>query len=226
MVHCQSILSSNYGNSSRFEGAYRCLRAAITDGTYRPNQRLTETELAGALGVSRPTVRAILIRLEQEGLVVIEPNRGASVRSFDVAEALRTLRLREVLEGLTASLAAELATAEELAAMSQVVDQMAKLVEDGDLLAYSSLNAKLHRSVVQAARDERIEKLLASLNYALIRYQYRTVLVPGRKDESLREHRDIVARLQARDCQGAEEVMRRHVSHVRETLRQSAELLA
>lgn len=211
---------------SRFERAYRCLHDAITGGTYRPNQRLTETELAGAVGVSRPTVRAILIRLEQEGLVVIEPNRGASVRSFDVAEALRTLRLREVLEGLTASLAAELATAEELAAMSRVVDEMDQLVRQDDLLAYSSLNAKLHRSIVQAARDDRIEKLLASLNYALIRYQYRTVLVPGRKEDSLREHRKIVERLQARDALGAEEAMRRHVGHVRETLQQSAELLA
>ncbi|MFI5266155.1 MAG: GntR family transcriptional regulator [Chloroflexota bacterium] len=212
--------------SSRYERAYRCLRDAITDGTYRPNQRLTETDLAGALGVSRPTVRAILIRLEQEGLVIIEPNRGASVRSFDVAEALRTLRLREVLEGLTASLAAEQATSEELAEMTGIVDEMERLVQAGDLLAYSSLNAKLHRQIILAARDERVHKLLASLNYALIRYQYRTVLVPGRKDESLREHRDILERLRAHDSHGAEEAMRRHVSHVRATLEQSAELLA
>jgi DNA-binding GntR family transcriptional regulator len=212
--------------SSRFERAYRCLRDSITDGTYRPNQRLTETELAGALGVSRPTVRAILVRLEQEGLVVLEPNRGASVRSFDVADAVRTLRLREVLEGLSAALAAELATPEELAAMSEVVGEMEALVEASDLLAYSSLNAKLHRTILNAARDEQLRKVLWSLHYALIRYQYRTVLVPGRKEDSLREHRDIVEHIRARDAAGAEAAMRRHVSHVRETLQASAELLA
>jgi DNA-binding GntR family transcriptional regulator len=212
--------------ASRFERAYRCLRDAIVDGTYRPNQRLTETDLAGALGVSRPTVRAILIRLEQEGLVLIEPNRGASVRSVDVDEALRTLRLREVLEGLTASLAAELATPDELDDLCRLVEEMDGLIHQGDLLSYSSLNASLHRAIVEAARDDRVLRLLQSLNYALIRYQYRTVLVPGRKDDSLREHRDIVDRIIARDPRGAEEAMRTHVSHVRETLHQSAELLA
>ncbi|HLG70707.1 MAG TPA: GntR family transcriptional regulator [Chloroflexota bacterium] len=212
--------------SSRFERAYRCLRDSITDGTYRPNQRLTETDLASALGVSRPTVRAILVRLEQEGLVVLEPNRGASVRSFDIADAVRTLRLREVLEGLSAALAAELATPEEVDAMSEVLLEMEEKVEATDLLGYSSLNAKLHRTILNAARDEQLRKVLWSLHYALIRYQYRTVLVPGRKDDSLSEHRQIVERIRAHDSAGAEAAMRRHVGHVRETLQASAELLA
>jgi DNA-binding GntR family transcriptional regulator len=211
---------------SRFEQAYRSLRDSISDGTYRPNQRLTETELARAVGVSRPTVRAILIRLEQDGLVVMEPNRGASVRSFDISEAIRTMRLREVLEGLTASLAAEQATPDELDGMAQTVDEMRDVATAGDLLGYSSLNAQFHRLVVQAARDDLVERLLLSLNHALIRYQYRTVLVPGRKDESLEEHRRILDRLRARDCQGAEHAMRAHIGQVRTTLERSSELLA
>lgn len=219
-------LSEEAAVSSRFERAYRCLRDSITDGTYRPNQRLTETELAGALGVSRPTVRAILVRLEQEGLVVIEPNRGASVRSFDIAEAVKTLRMREVLEGLSAALAAELATPDDLAVMTDVVAEMEEKIQAVDLLGYSSLNAKLHRTILNAAQDEQLKRVLWSLHYALIRYQYRTVLVPGRKDESLREHREIVDHIHARDAAGAEAAMRRHVSHVRETLQHSAELLA
>ena len=211
---------------SRFEQAYRSLREAIADGTYRPNQRLIETELARAVGVSRPTVRAILIRLEQDGLVVIEPNRGASVRSFDISEAIRTMRLREVLEGLSASLAAEQATTAELEAMAATVDDMATLVAAGDLLGYSSLNARFHRQILQAARDDQIERLLSSLNYALIRYQYRTVLVPGRKDESIEEHRRILDRLRARDSHGAEKAIREHIAKVRATLEQSSEMLA
>lgn len=211
---------------TRFDRAYRALKDAIIQGDYQPNQRLTEMELSQALGVSRPTVRTALVRLEQEGLVVIQPNRGASVRSLSVPEALRTLRIREVLDGLAAALAAEFATDEELAEMAAVIDEMAKLIEANELLGYSALNGRLHVMILKAARDETLWRMLASLNYALIRYQYRTVLVPGRQDQSLQEHRNILKALQARDPVAAERAMRTHVSHVRETLQQAAQLLA
>src|SRR6476619_5036519 len=56
--------------STRLDRAYRALKQGIIDGTYQQNQRLTEMELSQALGVSRPTARQALVRLEQEGLVV------------------------------------------------------------------------------------------------------------------------------------------------------------
>ena len=86
------------------------IRDGILTGTYGPNQRLTEMDLSAELGVSRQTVGIALVRLEQEGLVVTQPNRGASVRSVSVAEALRALRVREALEGVAASLAAQFVT--------------------------------------------------------------------------------------------------------------------
>jgi DNA-binding GntR family transcriptional regulator len=212
--------------STRFDRAYRTLKDAIVQGIYQPNQRLTEMELAQVLGVSRPTARQALVRLEQEGLVVIQPNRGASVRSLTVPEALRTLRIREVLDGLAAALAAEHATDDELAEMSGIIQEMERLIEADELVGYSTLNGKLHRLILCAARDPTLERMLGSLNYALIRYQYRTVLVPGRQHDSLREHQEIVRALLARDGAAAEQAMRTHVSHVRETLSQAAQLLA
>jgi DNA-binding GntR family transcriptional regulator len=80
------------------------------EGVYTPRQRLVETDIAPALGVSRATLRAVLIRLQHEGLIEIQPNRGAQVRAFSVEEAARILQVREVLEGLAAALAAEQAT--------------------------------------------------------------------------------------------------------------------
>jgi DNA-binding GntR family transcriptional regulator len=218
--------SDTSAESTRFERAYRTLKDAIIQGVYQPNQRLTEMELSQALGVSRPTARQALVRLEQDGLVVIQPNRGASVRSITVPEALGTLRIREALDGLAASLAAESATPEELAELTAIVEEMGRLVDVNELPGYSALNGRLHALIVRAARDETLERMLGSLNYALIRYQYRTVLVPGRQDQSLREHQEIVRALVARDPVAAERAMRTHVSHVRETLSKAAQLLA
>jgi len=212
--------------STRLDKAYQALKQGIIQGTYQPNQRLTEMELSQVLGVSRPTARQALVRLEQEGLVVIQPNRGASVRSLTVPEALRTLRIREVLDGLAAALAAELATDEELAELSEIVAEMEKMVEINEMLGYSRLNGRLHTTILRAARDETLYRMLASLNHALVRYQYRTILVPGRQDQSLAEHKELVRAIQARDSAAAERAMRTHVSHVRETLSQAAQLLA
>ena len=219
----QSALDSE---STRLDRAYQALKQGIIDGTYQPNQRLTEMELSQVLGVSRPTARQALIRLEQEGLVVIQPNRGASVRSLSVPEALRTLRIREVLDGLAASLAAESATEDELAEMSAIIAAMEKHVAANEMLEYSRLNGRLHTTILRAARDESLYRMLASLNHALVRYQYRTILVPGRLDESLGEHKEIVLAVTSRDPVAAEQAVRKHVARVRETLSQSAQLLA
>lgn len=209
---------------SRFESAYERLKAAITDGAYTPNQRLVELDVAATLEVSRATARAVLARLRQEGYVQIEPNRGARVRSFSIEEAVRILEVREVLEGLAASLAAQHATDDHLEQLRTTLGLMEQLVAAGDLLGYSSTNGRFHRIILQAAHHEFVDRLLGSLNYPLIRYQFRTVLFPGRKDESLAEHREILACLVRRDAAGAERAMRLHVSHVRLLLQQTSEV--
>ena len=70
---------------TRVEATYQRLKRHIMEGVYTPRQRLIETEVAPMLGVSRATLRAAFIRLQHEGLVEIQPNRGAQVRAFSVA---------------------------------------------------------------------------------------------------------------------------------------------
>jgi DNA-binding GntR family transcriptional regulator len=211
-------------DARRRDRAYLAIRDGILTGTYGPNQRLTEMDLSAELGVSRQTVGIALVRLEQEGLVVTQPNRGASVRSVSVPEALRALRVREALEGVAASLAAQFVTPAELDEMDAVVAEM-DLRDDPDaLLHYSQSNTRLHGLILRAARDETLDRMLASLNYALVRYQYRTVLVPGRLKESLGEHRQIVAALRSHDPAAAEHDARRHVARIRDVLGHSAQL--
>src|SRR5436190_1440024 len=117
-------MGDNGTDARRRDKAYQAIKQNILSGAYGPNQRLTEMDLSAELGVSRQTIGIALVRLEQEGLVVTQPNRGASVRSVSVAEALRILRVREALEGVAASLAAQFVTPAELDEMDAVVKQM------------------------------------------------------------------------------------------------------
>ncbi|MHB8619824.1 MAG: GntR family transcriptional regulator [Chloroflexota bacterium] len=225
-----TTLLDNWGDRketlSRFEYACERLRLEIVGGIYAPRQRLIETEVAEALGVSRTTLRTVFIRLKQEGLLETEANRGVRVRTFTVEEALRILEAREVLEGLAARRAADRATDGDLRALGDITDDMAAMAAAGELLRYSALNGRFHAAVIQMAENPEVERLLKSLHYALIRYQFRTTLVPGRKDASLAEHRHILECIKQRNGQAAEQAMRGHVAAVRQTLEGSAALLS
>src|SRR6188508_3885944 len=86
---------------------YDALRAAIVSGDIAPDARLVEADVSATFGMSRGAVRTALIRLEQDGLVVREPHRGARVRKVSNDEAVEILQARAVLEGLAARQAAE-----------------------------------------------------------------------------------------------------------------------
>src|SRR5690349_24964470 len=82
--------------------AYHELREAIVTGRFHPNERLVEAAVAEAIGAGRTAVRAALVRLDQEGLVVLERKRGARVRLIDGREALEIEEVRAALEGMLA----------------------------------------------------------------------------------------------------------------------------
>src|SRR6202140_944818 len=84
----------------RSADAYRRLRNEIVSGGFPPNERLAEADLALRLDAGRTAIRAALVRLDQEGLVTREPNRGARVRLVSDREALEIEEVRVILEQL------------------------------------------------------------------------------------------------------------------------------
>ena len=91
---------------SQTEQTFRFLKEQIMNGTLKPSQKLTETYLAKLCGVSRNTVKKALMMLERENLVEVEPNKGATIKSYTLEEIVNYLEIREVLEGLVARSAA------------------------------------------------------------------------------------------------------------------------
>jgi DNA-binding GntR family transcriptional regulator len=200
------------------------LREAITVGTYQPNERLVEEELAKSLGTNRAVVRGALALLHQEGLVVRERNRGARVRAISVDEAVEILEARSALEGVVARRAAERMTDEHARTLRALLAQMREKQASGELQAYTELNARFHRTIRSIAAHATSEKLLALLQSQAVRYQFRTVLRPGRPAESLAEHTGILNALLAHDPDAAERAARHHVAGVINAVRAIAAL--
>jgi DNA-binding GntR family transcriptional regulator len=203
--------------------SYAQLHQAIVRGKLLPNERLVEMELAQKLGVGRAAVREALARLEQDGLVEREPNRGARVRLVTLEEAVEMFEARAVLEGLALRYAARNAGAPEIAELQAIVDRMAQCLAAGDLLAISDLNAELHALLLRIANHRTVLRLLERLQAHHVRFQYRMILVPGRAAHSVQEHRTIVNAVAHHDEDAAEAAMRQHLTHSAEVLRQSSQ---
>jgi DNA-binding GntR family transcriptional regulator len=198
---------------------YERLRDEIVSGRLLPNERLVEADLVKSLGATRTSVRAALARLAHEGLVEHERNRGAKVRLVGETEAVEILETRAVLEGLIARKAAENATSADVDELREILDSMRDRLDAGDLLGSSEPNVKLHATIQRIANHGTVTRLVSTLNSQLVRYQYRTILQPGRPDRSLAEHEAIVEAIAAGDGDAAESAMRWHLSQVADALR-------
>jgi DNA-binding GntR family transcriptional regulator len=204
--------------SIRADG-YEDLRQAIVNGELLPGERLLEEDLSARLGLGRAAVRMALVRLEHDGLVERERHRGARVRRVSEDEAVEILEARSALEGLAARHAATAADDAAIEGLREIVAEMRRLREAGDLIGLSNMNARLHAGILEASGHETAKRLSRTLSSQIVRFQYRTVLLPGRPDHSFAEHAAIVEAIAARDPDAAEAAMQRHLLRVADALR-------
>lgn len=203
------------------ENAYQFIKVRILDGTYKPSQKVTETELSEVVGVSRNTIKKALLKLEQENLINIESNKGAFIKSFTLEEVINYLEIREVLEGLVARTAAESISETELIKMKEILDMMSDHLENNRYDEYSSLNKEFHNVIYQASKNTQAVDMISIIKNQLLRHHFRTILVPGRNLSSFEEHQNIYMAFKARDRENAEKYIRIHIANVRKTVEEN-----
>jgi DNA-binding GntR family transcriptional regulator len=199
--------------------SYDALRDAIVRGEIAPDARLVEADISTMFEMSRGAVRTALIRLEQDGLVVREPHRGARVRRVSDEEAVEILEARAVLEGLAARQAAERIDDAGRSRLLACLATQRELLDRGDLLGASDANAELHAAVLELSGHGTAARLIDSLSARSVRYQYRTILIPGRPAASAAEHAAIVESVAAGRPDHAEQAMRRHLVNVADAVK-------
>lgn len=204
---------------------YQQIKQRILDGEYAPAQRLIETSLAEDLGVGRHNVRAALDRLNGDGLVEIEPNRGATVKSFDLPEVLDILMAREALEAEVTYLAAEHIEANQIQRLEECLGMMREALSQGDYDRYSATNQSFHQIIYEASGNQTMPQLIILLRQRLARLQIRTILVPGRTEQSLAEHNAIYQALQTHNAAAAREAARAHLSSLRANIQKAWQLI-
>ncbi|MDX3524276.1 GntR family transcriptional regulator [Streptomyces scabiei] len=127
------------------DGVYRTLRAAILNGTVRPGGQLREAHIASDLGISRSPLREALTKLEEEGLVVKYPYRGAFVVEVSAREVAEIDSVRLHVEPYAAELSAEALRGPERPQLLQTVEDLRRAMEEDDIPASIDAHLRFHR---------------------------------------------------------------------------------
>jgi DNA-binding GntR family transcriptional regulator len=205
--------------SKQTDYAYEYIKQRILDGTYHPSQKLNESDLSETIKVSRNTLKKAFMKLEQENLVKIEKNKGATIKSFSLDEIMNYLEIREVIEGLVARKTAKNISEFHLETLKEILDKMQDNIKTNQFDEYSKCNKAFHDIIYNVSENPQAIEMIKVIKTQLQRVHFKTILVPGRKEDSLKEHTLILEALKKRDEKEAEEAVKFHISQIRNTIK-------
>jgi DNA-binding GntR family transcriptional regulator len=197
------------------------IRQAIIDGTFSPGERLMEIQLADEMGVSRTPVREAIRKLELEGFVVMIPRRGTYVADISIRDITEIYEIRTCLDVLSAGLAAERITDEELEALNRLLVEIGQYIAENNMEKIVEADTAFHDILYQASRNERLRSIINNLREQLTGIRGRSMSYPGRLVETMDEHRALVDSIAARDVERAQNAARVHIENAEHTLMKS-----
>lgn len=198
--------------------AYDTVRGWILGGQFQPGQRLLEEELAQRVGVSRTSVRDSLRRLEADGLVRTEKNRGTFVLQLRTDEVDEVFQLRALLEGHAAALAAQNGETADWDGMDAVADEIDALLsatarsEESLYASFQACNTRFHLALLRAGRSGRLQAMARSLiELPLVTLKQHAWPGEVQVRRSNAQHRELIQALRARDPVLARLLMQSHI---------------
>lgn len=189
---------------------HRRLRERIVSCDLAPGQRISETEIAASYGVSRQPVREAFIKLAEERLVTILPQRGTYIRRISVPDALTARFIREAVEIELVRRVVDRVTPEMLEELDAQIDRQRIAAREAGPAAFMELDETFHRTLARCAGEVAVSDYLDGLNVQMNRVRNISArqFAPGKLVD---QHAAIVAGIHGRDAAAAERAMRRHL---------------
>jgi GntR family transcriptional regulator, transcriptional repressor for pyruvate dehydrogenase complex len=211
----------------------------IQDGRLNPGDKLpSERQLAVNLNVSRPSLREAMRALSAMNVVdiihgdgvyvtTLEPERLFQhfefVFSLDDSTFLQLFEARKIVEVGFAELAAANVQDTEIEQLENLVAQSEESVDDPDM--FLQIDAELHEKIAEIAHNPILQRLMAGVSQLSRASRRRTAELPGVREETIGDHRAIVAAIAARDTEAARLAMLRHLERLQSRLKETALIL-
>lgn len=194
---------------------YRC----VLRGDLLPGTRLSETEIAAQVNLSRQPVREAFIRLAADGLAEVLPQRGTYIGRISMRAVLSARFIREAVESDLARHVA--ATRPDLTAMAAELTVQERCDVEGDVPGFIESDDRFHRAMAMAADQGAVWQDLERLKAQMNRLRHLSMRVFDRS-QTIAQHRAVLTALQAGDADGAEDAIRTHLRQMLTELPQMA----
>lgn len=196
------------------------IREAILSGKLAAGTRLIEDDLAASLNVSRGPIRQAIFRLQQEGLVVHETHRGATVATVSREDIAEIYSLRTALERLAAAEACRAARPEDLEPLEAIL-LLFRAIPRTEITRkrVAELDMEFHDALFRAAHHQRLYRTWQTLrSQVMVFLLLRDALPDDYLDSWHRDHKLILDLIKARDVAGAMAASERHIGGAYERL--------
>ncbi len=197
------------------ELVYEELKHRILVGEINPGTRMMEVDLANDLGVSRTPIREAIRNLEKEGLVTIEPRRGAYASRMETKDVIDILQVRQEMEGFAAALAAARMTPAQKEKLEGVNAEYTKAVETGVTADMVRLDSDFHRIIVEVCDNPVLLRMITQLQEMVLRFRYLYYEDQERAKEQPAAHQFIIDALASGDAETARKAARDHIDDLK-----------
>ncbi|GAB3667743.1 GntR family transcriptional regulator [Ramlibacter alkalitolerans] len=191
-----------------YEEVAELLRQRIFNRELEPGSWIDEVRLAQEYGISRTPLREALKVLAAEGLVTMKVRRGAYVTEVSERDLAEVYHLLALLESDAAAVVAERATDLERKELQKLHRELEGAL--GDRARFFALNERFHMRLLEMANNRWRNQMVADLRKVMKLHRHNSLLKTGRIEESLAEHRAVMAAIEDRDPEGARERMQVH----------------
>jgi len=187
------------------------LRDMIIEGRLTPGQRINEGAVGAQLGVSRTPLREAIKTLASEGLVEIQPAKGAVVRKFTAQDLLQILEVLKTLEQLGGRMTCAQASDAAIAAIKALHDEMMELYRARNRLDYFKLNQAIHSAIVAASGNDVLVEMHGTLQARIKRLRFVGNEGPEKWAGAVAEHEEMIAALLKRDGEALAVIIGKHM---------------
>lgn len=187
------------------------LRHAIFSHEFEPGSWIDEQALARTYGISRTPMREALKVLSVEGLVTLIPRRGCYVAEIPEGEIEEIFPVLALLEGRSAHEATLKATAEDVRRLQELHEKLERYADRSDTENFFEVNQEFHRALHEIAGNRWLLQFINEMRKVMRLVRFHSLASEGRMEQSVAEHRQIMAAIRKRDAEGAEKLMRDHL---------------
>lgn len=197
------------------------LRDMLVHGELKPGEKISEQALCVHFSVSRTPLREALKVLANEGLVILSPNRGASIARISPDEVDELFPIMGAMEALAGEIACARATEADIAAVQTMHDEMLTHYRAGDAAPYLRLNRRIHEAFFEIAGNQALSQLYQTMLVRIHAVRFIAQKSSKRWREAVEDHELMMAALKVRDGARLASILRQHLMHKAQMVHES-----